>query len=77
MRQTRADFFFVCDSAPVPFVGAKGTKSAFCARVLSGPVLGASCAENLKIRPEFLPVVIHNVVNSNPSYTKLWKSHGF
>ncbi len=51
MRLTRVDFFSICDSAPVPFVGAKGTKSAFCDLVLSGPVLSASCAENLKIHP--------------------------
>ncbi len=55
MRLTRVDFFSICDSAPVPFVGVKGTKNVFCALALFGTVLGASCAENLKIHPEFLP----------------------
>ncbi len=29
MRLTRVDFFSICDSAPVPFVGVKGGKMAF------------------------------------------------
>ncbi len=51
MRLTRVDFFSICNSAPAPFVGAKGTKSAFCALALSGTVLRVPDAENLKIHP--------------------------
>ncbi len=52
MRQQFYDFFTICDSAPVPFAGSKGTKKAFCSLVLSGAVLRVPDAENLKIRPE-------------------------
>ncbi len=51
MRHTYGDLLRLSERAPVPFVGAKGTKSAFCTLVLSGPVLDASCVENLKIHP--------------------------
>ena len=56
MRYSCADYFGFGDRAPVPFVGAKGTKSALVKSALSGPVLRVPDAENLKIRPEFLPV---------------------
>ncbi|WP_311568100.1 hypothetical protein [Photobacterium arenosum] len=40
----------------VLFVGAKSTQKApFCSLVLSGSVVGAPGADNLKIRPEFYP----------------------
>ncbi len=35
----------------------KEPKAPFCTQVLSGPVLRGPDAENLKIRPEFLPMV--------------------
>ncbi|WP_155804823.1 hypothetical protein [Photobacterium halotolerans] len=31
------------------------TRNAFVSLVLPGPVVGAPCADNLKIRPEFFP----------------------
>ena len=51
MRQHFFDFFAICDGAPVPFAGSKGTKKAFCTLVLSGTVLRVPDAENLKIHP--------------------------
>ncbi len=51
MRYSSANHFRLCERAPVPFVGAKGTKSAFCSHALSGTVLRVPDAENLKIRP--------------------------
>ncbi len=56
MRYTSVDFSGFGVRAPVPFVGAKGTKSALVKSALPGPVLRVPDAENLKIRPEFLPV---------------------
>ncbi len=56
MRRTSVDFCGFCVCVPVPFVGAKGTKSALVKSALSGPVLRVPDAENLKIRREFLPV---------------------
>ncbi len=56
MRHTSVDLSGFCVCAPVPFVGAKGTKSALVKSALSCPVLRVPDAENLKIRPEFLPV---------------------
>ncbi len=51
MRQYVFDFFAICDGAPVPFAGSKGTKKAFCTLVLSGTVLRVPDAESLKIHP--------------------------
>ncbi len=51
MRQHFFDFFIICDSAPVPFAGSKGTKKASCSLLLSGTVLRVPDAENLKIHP--------------------------
>ncbi len=64
MRQHFFDFFTICDSAPVPFAGSKGTKKASCSLVLSGSVLRVPNAENLKIRPEFLPNLLGLFTNA-------------
>ncbi len=39
MRLTRVDFFSICDSAPVPFVGVKGSKMPFEAVLVGFPGL--------------------------------------
>ncbi len=39
MRLTRVDFFSICDSAPVPFVGVKGGKMPFEAVLVGFPGL--------------------------------------
>ncbi|SDI05189.1 hypothetical protein SAMN04488136_15012 [Vibrio xiamenensis] len=51
MRHAHTDLFIICDSAPVPFAGSKGTKKASCTLALSGTVLRVPDAENLKIHP--------------------------
>ncbi|WP_218121996.1 hypothetical protein, partial [Vibrio xiamenensis] len=51
MRFTCTDLFVLCERAPVPFAGSKGTKKPFACLPLAGTVIGASCADNLKIHP--------------------------
>ncbi|NAX49271.1 hypothetical protein CAG70_20015 [Photobacterium halotolerans] len=52
----------LCDARQVLFAGAKSTQKApFCSLVLSGPVVGAPGADNLKIRPEFFPAFVDHL----------------
>ncbi|SDG75976.1 hypothetical protein SAMN04488136_1041 [Vibrio xiamenensis] len=52
MRFTCTALFVFCECAPVPFAGSKGTKKKpFACLSLVGTVIGASCADNLKIHP--------------------------
>ncbi|MBV7262609.1 hypothetical protein KCG43_11440 [Photobacterium sp. WH24] len=70
-RLSLVHFSALCDARQTLFVGPKSAqKSPLGSLLLSGPVVDAPGADNLKIRPEFFPVVVLPMYILKPSYPK-------
>jgi len=69
-RFSSVAYLALFDARQVLFVGQRVPRNPFCSLVLSGAVVGAPGADNLKIRPEFSPGGVPSMHIFKPSFPR-------